>query len=168
MTEAVTQLGKVNQAINDKEGKYLTFALGREEYGLEILKVREIIGYMEITSVPQTPDYIKGVINLRGNAVPLIDLRIKFNQPTDHRQFKTTVLVIQATIGKDNMRLGVLVDETAGVAELDGIKEPTDLAHTGKEGRDYISGMWIGPDKDLVMILDPDRLFVEDDFSTTT
>ena len=154
--------------MEEASGEHLVFFVGPEKYAFPAGDVQELISPPPVIRVPQAPSFLLGVINLRGNAVPLIDLRIKFNQSTDSRQFKTTVLVIQATIGKDNMRLGVLVDETAGVAELDGIKEPTDLAHTGKEGRDYISGMWIGPDKDLVMILDPDRLFVEDDFSTTT
>ena len=77
MAENTTQLEQVNKALLEKEGKYLTFALGREEYGLEILKVREIIGYMEITAVPQTPHYVKGVINLRGQVIPVIDLRAR-------------------------------------------------------------------------------------------
>lgn len=62
-----------------KPGKYLTFALGPEEFGLEILKVREIIGYMAITAVPQTPPYVRGVINLRGQVIPVVDLRAKFS-----------------------------------------------------------------------------------------
>jgi chemotaxis signal transduction protein len=66
----------------DKEGKYLTFILGPEEYGLEILKVREIIGYMDITAVPQMPFHVKGVINLRGQVIPVIDLRAKFGMET--------------------------------------------------------------------------------------
>jgi len=149
-------------------GEHLVFFVGPEKYAFPASDVHELISPPPAIRVPQTPSFLLGVINLRGNAVPLIDLRIKFSQLTDTRQFKTTVLVIQATIGKEKMRLGVLVDETAGVAELDGIKEPTDLAHMGKKGRDYISGLWIGPDRDLVMILDPDRLFTEDDFSTAT
>ena len=78
MTETLTQTEQSGRALLDKEGKYLTFALAHEEYGLEILKVREIIGYMEITAVPQTPGHVKGVINLRGQVIPVIDLRSKF------------------------------------------------------------------------------------------
>ncbi len=75
MEEIATHTELVNQAVIDKEGKYLTFALAHEEYGLEILKVREIIGYMDITAVPQTPPHVRGVINLRGQVIPVVDLR---------------------------------------------------------------------------------------------
>ena len=85
MAEVTAQTEQLNKAIMEKEGKYLTFALGPEEYGLEILKVREIIGYMDITAVPQTPDYVKGVINLRGQVIPVIDLRAKFGMETTER-----------------------------------------------------------------------------------
>ncbi len=83
MSTATEQIEQVNKAVQDREGKYLTFALGPEEYGLEILKVREIMGIMEITAVPQTPAHVKGVINLRGKVSPVIDLRAKFGmEPT--------------------------------------------------------------------------------------
>ena len=75
---AVPQGSGPRMGLMDKEGKYLTFALAHEEYGLEILKVREIIGYIEVTAVPQTPHYVKGVINLRGQVIPVVDLRAKF------------------------------------------------------------------------------------------
>ena len=75
MSTTTEQMEQVNKALLDKAGKYLTFALGKEQYGLEILKVREIIGYMDITAVPQTPNYVKGVINLRGQVIPVIELR---------------------------------------------------------------------------------------------
>ena len=70
-----------NPETNSLEGKYLTFILNNEEYGLEILKVREIIGVMDITPVPQTPSFIKGIINLRGKVIPVVDLRLKFVMP---------------------------------------------------------------------------------------
>ena len=78
MSKTVTQTERLNKAVLDKEGKYLTFALAHEEYGLEILKVREIIGYMDITAVPQTPHHVQGVINLRGQVIAVTDLRAKF------------------------------------------------------------------------------------------
>ena len=71
MSDAVAQAA-------DREGKYLTFSLAGEEYGIGILKIREIIGMMPITSVPETPDYVKGVINLRGKVIPVVDLRLRF------------------------------------------------------------------------------------------
>lgn len=104
------------------EGKYLTFVLGGEEYGLEILKVREIIGLMDITSVPQTPVFIKGVINLRGKVIPVIDLRLKFGmeeaEPTD----ETCIIVVD--IGGSLM--GIFVDTVSEVLDVtaDQIEPP--------------------------------------------
>lgn len=71
---AEAKVKELNQDIVNKEGKYLTFSLGAEEYGLEILKVREIIGYIDVTAVPQTPHHVRGVINLRGQVIPVVDL----------------------------------------------------------------------------------------------
>jgi purine-binding chemotaxis protein CheW len=78
------RVGKINQVVqtaNGREGKYLTFTMAWEEYGIGILKVREIIGIMPITCVPQCPDFVKGVINLRGKVIPVIDLRLRFGMP---------------------------------------------------------------------------------------
>ena len=77
-----------------KPGKYLSFVLGREEYGLEILKVQEIIGIMEVTRVPRTPAYVRGVINLRGRVIPVVDLRTKFRMPVIEDTEKTCVIVV--------------------------------------------------------------------------
>ncbi len=93
MSTATEQIEQVNKALLDKAGKYLTFALGPEQYGLEILKVREIIGYMEITAVPQTPSHVKGVINLRGQVIPVIDLRAKFGMETAEITEQTCIIV---------------------------------------------------------------------------
>ena len=97
MEETATHTEEVNQAIANKEGKYLTFALAHEEYGLEILKVREIIGYMDITAVPQTPSHVKGVINLRGQVIPVVDLRAKFGMETAEVTEETCVIVVEIT-----------------------------------------------------------------------
>ena len=89
-----------------KEGKYLTFALGHEEYGLEILGVREIIGLMEITAVPQVPEYVKGVINLRGKVIPVIDLGLKFLLSRQEYTKETCIIVINV----QNTLMGIVVD----------------------------------------------------------
>jgi len=83
-----------NSKIISLEGKYLTFVLNNEEYGLEILKVREIIGVMDITHVPQTPPYIKGIINLRGKVIPVVDLRLKFTMPEIEYTKETCIIVV--------------------------------------------------------------------------
>src|SRR3990170_268911 len=96
------------------EGKYLTFVLCGEEYGIEILKVREIIGIMNITPVPQTPGHIKGVINLRGKVIPVIDLRSKFGfQEATHTK-ETCIIVVEV----QNVLTGVIVDTVSEVLDV--------------------------------------------------
>lgn len=82
MTEARAHAMATDATLPNREGKYLTFALANEEFGLEILKVREIIGYIDVTAVPQTPHHVRGVVNLRGQVIPVIDLRAKFGMET--------------------------------------------------------------------------------------
>jgi len=98
------------------EGKYLTFVLCGEEYGIEILKVREIIGIMNITPVPQTPNYVKGVINLRGKVIPVVDLRLKFGfQEVEHTK-ETCIIVVEVK----NKLTGILVDTVSEVLDVRG------------------------------------------------
>lgn len=98
----------------DRAGKYLTFCLGEEEYGLEILKVREIIGMMSITSVPRTPEFIKGVINLRGKVIPVIDLRLKFSMDEADHTDETCIIVVQV----GDVEVGVIVDRVSEVRDI--------------------------------------------------
>ena len=97
-------------------GKYLTFSLAGEEYGLEILKVREIIGIMEITSVPRTPEYVKGVINLRGKVIPVVDLRLKFEME-EAKHTEETCIIVVAVAG---IEMGIVVDNVSEVLDIDG------------------------------------------------
>lgn len=104
-----------------REGKYLTFALGKEEYGIAIGNVREIIGIMEITHLPQTPHYMKGVINLRGKVIPVVDLRLKFGMESAAHTRETCVVVVD--IGEAGT--GLLVDTVSEVVDVtDGQIEP--------------------------------------------
>ncbi|ODS31253.1 MAG: purine binding chemotaxis protein [Candidatus Scalindua rubra] len=96
------------------EGKFLTFVLGKEVYGIEILKVREIIGVMAITTVPQTPDYMKGVINLRGKVIPVIDLRLKFSMPEEEHTQETCVIVVEVS----RSLIGIIVDSVSEVLDI--------------------------------------------------
>ena len=96
-------------------GKYLTFSLAAEEYGLEILKIREIIGIMDITAVPQMPVYVKGVVNLRGKVIPVIDLRLKFGlEPAEYTEATCIIVVDIGTL------MGVIVDTVQEVLDIDG------------------------------------------------
>jgi purine-binding chemotaxis protein CheW len=110
MTETIVQTEQSSKVLLEKEGKYLTFALANEEYGLEILKVREIIGYMEITAVPQTPEHVKGVINLRGQVIPVIELRAKFGMETTDVTEETCIIVVETSQGDRKFSTGIVVD----------------------------------------------------------
>lgn len=103
-----------------QEGKYLSFALGHEEYGIEILKVREIIGYMEITSVPRTPEYVKGVINLRGQVIPVLDLRTRFGMPTAEITEQTCIIVVEINQQGRRFNAGLVVDQVQEVLDIKG------------------------------------------------
>jgi len=94
-------------------GKYLTFKLGKEEFGLAILKVREIDGMLDITAVPQMPAYMKGVINLRGKVVPVVDLRLKFGLP--EAQYTEQTCIILVNVGHE---IGIVVDTVSEVLEI--------------------------------------------------
>jgi purine-binding chemotaxis protein CheW len=95
-------------------GKYLTFFLDREEYGLEILKVREIIGMMDITPVPRTPKFVCGVINLRGKVIPVVNLRTKFGMETIETNGETCIIVVQA----EDIEMGIVVDRVSEVIDI--------------------------------------------------
>jgi purine-binding chemotaxis protein CheW len=120
-----------------RAGKYLTFGLANEEYGLEILKVREIIGMMEITCVPAMPDHVMGVINLRGKVIPVINLRRKFTMPEAEQTSETCIIVVSV----NNNLMGVVVDRVSEVLDIRG-EEIEDAPNVGVElGSDYILGM---------------------------
>jgi purine-binding chemotaxis protein CheW len=123
-------------------GKYLTFVLGREFYGVPVLKVREIIRMCDITPVPQMPDYIKGVLNLRGKIIPVADLRLKFRLASDKNTDLTCIVVVQVALpDKTATLMGLIVD---GVEEVTNIAaadiEPTPDFGTAID-TDYILGM---------------------------
>lgn len=138
---------KKQVSILAEEGKYLTFALGNEEYGVEILQVREIIGLMEITAVPQVPEYIKGVINLRGKVIPVIDLRLKFCMEAIAYTGETCIIVLQI----HDTIMGIIVDRVCEVLDIaeKNIEAPPNFGT--KINTDFITGM--GKVADSVKIL---------------
>ncbi|UCC98413.1 MAG: purine-binding chemotaxis protein CheW [Phycisphaerales bacterium] len=141
MTQATAQTEQLNKAIMEKEGKYLTFALGPEEYGLEILKVREIIGYMDITAVPQTPAHVKGVINLRGQVIPVIDLRAKFGMETTDVTEQTCIIVVETSRGNRNFSTGIVVDRVQEVLDIAGENIEQAPQFGSSVNTDFILGM---------------------------
>lgn len=141
-----------------KENKYITFKLGREEYGVKILKVMEMIGgELEVTTIPNTPDYIKGVLNLRGKIIPIIDLRIKFGlEPKDYGD-RTSIIILEIDMNDVKTPVGTVVDSITEVLQI----EPKNIENTPKFGSDidthYILGMAKVKDK-VKILLDIDKV----------
>jgi purine-binding chemotaxis protein CheW len=107
-----------SQKREQRAGKYLTFQLGKEEFAIPVLCVREIMGVQEITAVPQTPRYVKGVINLRGKVIPVVDLRLKFALPELDYTQRTCIIVVQIQGEEDQVMIGVIVDAVSEVLTL--------------------------------------------------
>jgi purine-binding chemotaxis protein CheW len=128
-------------AIADREGKYLTFTLAGEEYGIGILKIKEIIGMMAITSVPQTPGFVKGVINLRGKVIPVVDLRLRFTMDAIDYNDRTCIIVVEIGGRGTDIVIGIVVDSVSEVLNIKG----EDIEDTPTFGTtlntDYILGM---------------------------
>jgi purine-binding chemotaxis protein CheW len=139
-----------------RAGRFLTFYLGDEEYGIEILSVQEIIGMMDVTPVPRTASYIRGVINLRGKVIPIVDLRLKFSMPSGERTAETCIIVVQT----QRVQTGIVVDqvsEVLAVAEED-IEDPP--AFGGDVRTDYILGLGRCEGR-VRLLLDIDRVLSE-------
>jgi purine-binding chemotaxis protein CheW len=133
--------------------KFLTFFLAGEEYGIEILKVQEIIGLLPITRVPRTPAFIRGVINLRGKVISVVDLRLKFSMPEKETTAETCIIVVQAV----GMEMGIMVDKVSEVMAI-ASSEIEDAPSFGAEvNTDYILGIGKSQDK-VKLLLDIDRV----------
>ena len=141
MAQTATQTEQTHKVLTDKEGKYLTFALGAEEYGLEILKVREIIGYMDITAVPQTPDHVKGVINLRGQVIPVVDIRVLFGMDSREVTEETCIIVVEISCNGRTFNTGVVVDRVQEVLDIDGNNIEEAPQFGASINTDFILGM---------------------------
>ena len=116
----VETMDQAVKVIAEREGKYLTFTLAEEEYGIGILKIKEIIGMLPITSVPQTPDFVKGVINLRGKVIPVIDLRLRFGiREIDYTE-RTCIIVVEIAGQAGTVLIGIVVDSVSEVLNVKG------------------------------------------------
>ena len=134
-------------------GKFLTFFLGNEEYGIAILKVQEIIGMMNITTVPRTPSFIRGVINLRGKVIPIIDLRLKFAMPSVDQTEETCIIVVQA----QGVEMGLVVDRVSEVLDI----ASADIDEAPSFGTDVETDYLLGIAKSegrVKLLLDIDRV----------
>ena len=146
-------------------GKYLTFSLDQEQFGLEILKVREIIGYIDVTSVPQTAFYIKGVINLRGQVIPVVDLRLKFGLQEKEITEQTCIIVVEITVPKGSFLTGLIVDNVSEVLDItdEQIEDPPSFGE--RMDSSFLLGMGKIGDR-VKMLLNIDQV-IGDEVSST-
>jgi purine-binding chemotaxis protein CheW len=134
-------------------GKYLTFSLGAEEYGIPILKVREIIGIVPVTPVPGTPAFMQGVINLRGKIIPVVDLRAKFGMPSQAASRETCIIVVR----RQDVELGIVVDAVSEVRDVSA-NETEGMLDLGNEvSAEYFLGISKADGK-VRLLLDIDRI----------
>ena len=142
-----------NEATERQGGKFLTLFLGDEEYGLEILKVQEIIGIMEITPIPNIPPFIRGVVNLRGKVIPVMDLRVKFGMEAEEETEETCIIVVLV----EGIAMGLVVDRVSEVTDIQG-EDVEDTPSFGTDvDTDYILGIAKSEDR-VRMLLDIDKV----------
>jgi purine-binding chemotaxis protein CheW len=161
MTTETKETGET-AGLAELAGKYLTFKLDVEEFGLEILKVQEIIKMMEITRVPRTPSFVRGVLNLRGKVIPVIDLRIKFEMETRENTEKTCIIVVTVQREIGSVVMGIIVDEVSEVLDVAGnsIEPPPQFG--GVVDTSFILGMGkIG--ERVVTLMDVDKVLSGDE-----
>lgn len=156
--------GSIQSTNRDRgaSAKYLTFRLGEEEYGIGVIRVREIMGVQHITPVPQTPPHVRGVINLRGRVIPVIDMREKLGFAPKDDDKRTCIVVLNAIVDGQDVMTGVVVDSVNEVASIDGaeIEAPPSFG-TGVEVR-YLTGLARNGDR-VRMLLDIDQILDSDD-----
>jgi purine-binding chemotaxis protein CheW len=147
-----------------KAGKYLTFKLATEDYGISLLKVREIIGMMSITSVPRTPDFVKGVINLRGKVIPVTDLRLRFGMPESDYTDRTCIIVVEVESRDTRIQMGIVVDAVTEVlpVKADEIEPAPEFG--AKVDTHYILGM-ANMDGAVKILLDIDRVMTAEEIA---
>ncbi len=162
MTKEPGVIDKAIQATSIKTGKYLTFTLEEEEYGIGILKVKEIIGMMPVTSVPRTPDFVKGVINLRGKVIPVIDLRLKFTMGEIPYTDRTCIIVVEIESDASTVLIGIVVDAVSEVLNVRG----EDIEETPTFGTKLDTGYILGMAKmegGVKILLDIDKVLSQEE-----
>jgi purine-binding chemotaxis protein CheW len=162
LTETMDQAVK---AMADREGKYLTFTLASEEYGIGILKIREIIGMMPITTVPQTPGFVKGVINLRGKVIPVIDLRLRFEMDAIDYTERTCIIVVEIEGSAGTVQIGIVVDAVSEVLNVNAEDVEETPTFGAKLNTDYILGM-AKMEGGVKILLDIDKVLSSEEITT--
>ncbi|MCA9730795.1 chemotaxis protein CheW [candidate division KSB1 bacterium] len=154
----------MNEKENSNSIHYLTFTLDGEVFALDISKVREVLDYAKITKIPRTPEFMRGVINLRGNVVPVIDVRLKFGLTETQRTVDTCIIIVEVQMDEDNIVLGALADSVKEVLEI----EPSTVEPAPKMGTrlntKFIDGM-AKQDDSFIIILNIDKIFSTDELT---
>ena len=149
----------------NETNQYLTFMLDQEVYGLGIAKVREVLDKMAITKVPKTPDFMRGVINVRGGVVPVVDLRVKFGMSPTPQTVNTCIIIVEIIMEGESTILGALADKVEEVLDLDPEQiEPAPRIGT-RLRTDFIKGMG-KRDEQFIIILDIDRVFSSEELAS--
>ncbi len=163
--EQINALNALTQqfTVTADTNQYLTFTLGTEEYGVPILTVQEIKGYVPATPIPHTPAYIKGVMDLRGIIMPVIDLRVKFGMPSAEYDQFTVIIVVKV---KSKM-LGLVVDAVSDVLSVKSGETQAAPEFGGQVDTRFIQGLAKAGEK-LVVLLDLDRVLSEEEFTTVS
>lgn len=147
--------------------QYLTFKLKEEVFAIEISKVREVLEYTALTKVPRTPDFMSGVINLRGNVVPVIDLNLKLGMPQTERTINTCIIIVEIAVSGETVVLGALTDSVLEVIEI----EPENIEPVPKIGTnlniEFLHGMG-KKDDHFMMIFDIDKVFSTEDIAAVS
>ena len=165
MAELAETMDQAVKVMAEREGKYLTFSLAEEEYGIGILKIKEIIGMMPITTVPQTPEFVKGVINLRGKVIPVVDLRVRFGMESIDYTERTCIIVVEIESQSGTVMIGIVVDSVSEVLNIKG----DDIADTPTFGTkldtEYILGM-AKMEGGVKILLDIDRVLSAEEINS--
>ena len=164
MAKSKKSIDQAIKAMVDREGKYLTFTLAEEEYGIGILKIKEIIGMMPVTTVPRTPAFVKGVINLRGKVIPVMDLRLRFGMEEMEYTERTCIVVVEIEGFSGTVMIGVVVDSVSEVLNIKGEDVEETPTFGSKLDTDYILGM-AKMEGGVKILLDIDRVLSEDEIA---
>jgi len=164
MAELAEKMDQAVKGIVEKEGKYLTFTLGQEEYGIGILKIKEIIGLMSITTVPQTPEFIKGVINLRGKVIPVVDLRLRFGMDANDYTDRTCIVVVEVDGQAGTIQIGIVVDSVSEVLTIKGEEIEDTPTFGNRLNTDFILGM-AKMEGGVKILLDIDTVLTDQDIT---
>jgi purine-binding chemotaxis protein CheW len=158
---AAASENSTSRGLSHLAGKYLSFALAGEKYGLEILKVQEIIGVLHITKVPRSPDYLKGVINLRGKIIPVVDLRLKFGLPDIEYNERTCIIVVNTRVAGRHLQVGVVVDTVLEVLTFQGQNiEPSPDYGVNLETK-FVLGMGRTSEDHIIILIDIEKALAD-------